>query len=157
MGKNSFVLYTRYSSLLSDLDDKEVADITRAVFHYVSTGELPELKTRIERLVFSFIKDQLDFDGEKYEKVVKRNRENGKKHISAAERAAREKAEQGCAQDASACEEAQEVITEQSVGEAGKSVPRPVHKHGDRGRISSVFSDSQRRISDRQSAFGRYG
>lgn len=83
MAKSSFVLYTRYMPLLDSLNDKELASLMRAVFRYASDGSEPKLRTKAERIAFAVIKEQLDYDLEKYERIVERNRENGKKHTSA--------------------------------------------------------------------------
>ena len=82
MAKSSFVLYTRYMPLLDSLNDKELAGLMRAVFKYASDGSEPTFRTKAERIAFAVIKEQLDYDCEKYDRIVKRNRENGKKHTS---------------------------------------------------------------------------
>ncbi len=85
MGRNSFVLYNRYSQYIDMLSDTELAQVIRSVFSYVCTGQADLPKSRTAKAVYALIKEQIDFDNEKYKKTVERNQNNGKKHISVTE------------------------------------------------------------------------
>lgn len=76
--KNSFVLYTEYKDQFDLLSPEDAGILIKAIFAYASTGEVPEL-TGMPKMAFSFIKNQLDRDSEKYEKTVERRKEAGKK------------------------------------------------------------------------------
>ena len=78
MAKNSFILYTDYEEKLAPLSDKELGELIRNIFIYLRTGKVPKMKRGLS-FVFSFIKVELDKNNETYEKIVERNRENGKK------------------------------------------------------------------------------
>lgn len=75
--KTSFILYTDYEKYFRQLTDSEAAAVLFAVFAYASGGEEPEGLTPMATMVFSFIRDQLDRDMEKYRKMCERNRKNG--------------------------------------------------------------------------------
>lgn len=85
MGRNSFLLYNRYVSYFDMLSDAEIGKIMRAIFAYVCNGEDKPPSSRATKAVYLLIKEQIDFDAEKYAKTIERNRKNGKKHISASE------------------------------------------------------------------------
>ena len=73
----SFCIYMDWEEQLSDLTDEERGQIFSAIFEYKRTGIVPELP-RILALVFSFIRQQLDRDAEKYEQKIEKRREAGK-------------------------------------------------------------------------------
>ena len=81
MKKDSFLLYTKYEGYAEDLSDEEFGSLMRIIFRYVKSGEEPEkgsLSPEV-KLLFRIIKDDLDFNGEKYENVCKARSEAGKK------------------------------------------------------------------------------
>ena len=79
--KTSFILYTDYEKYFRQLTDSEAAAVLFAVFAYASGGEDPEGLTPMATMVFSFIRDQLDRDMEKYRKMCERNRKNSHKRF----------------------------------------------------------------------------
>ena len=76
--KNSFVLYSNYYEILSDLSDEQMGKLFRAILEYKTTGKQPVVSVDL-LVVFKFIKNQIDIDTEKYMAKVARNRQNGKK------------------------------------------------------------------------------
>ena len=78
MGKDNFILYGEQEQLLEDLNDAQTGRIFKAIFEYERTQIVPQL-SQVERLVFKSFKISLDKNREKYEKVVERNKANGKK------------------------------------------------------------------------------
>ncbi len=76
--KNSFILYHSYQKHLEDLSDAEVGQLTRAIFHYSETGEVPKLKPLL-KMAFNFIREDIDINKEKYEEKCRKNKENIKK------------------------------------------------------------------------------
>ncbi|MBQ7139945.1 MAG: hypothetical protein IJO32_00400 [Bacilli bacterium] len=78
MGKNSFILYTDYEEKLAPLSDKELGEIIRNIFVYLRTGKVQKMDRALS-FVFNFIKVELDKNNENYERIVERNKENGKK------------------------------------------------------------------------------
>ena len=79
MTQNSFILYTSYYKLLDHLTIKERGFLWTAVFEYMMKKEETKLPPKV-RVVFEMIKNQLEVDQEKYEKIIERNRKNGVKH-----------------------------------------------------------------------------
>ena len=77
--RNSFVLYTDIGRQMGRLTDSEAGSVIKAVFAYVETGALPEKLRPKADLVFSFIQERLDRDGEKYEQIRARRAEAGRK------------------------------------------------------------------------------
>ena len=74
----AFCIYMDWEEQLSELTDEERGQIFSAIFEYKRTGVVPKLP-RILSLVFSFIRQQLDRDAEKYEQKVLNRSEAGKK------------------------------------------------------------------------------
>ncbi len=76
----SFVLYSELGDTIELLDMTERGELITLIFNYVNTGStaLGSCAPKVE-IIFSLIRKQLDRDLEKYEKVCKRNAENGKK------------------------------------------------------------------------------
>ena len=75
--KTSFILYADQRSYFDKLSNEEAGILIKHIFSYVN-DECPEPIDRITDLSFEPIKLQLKRDLKKYEKVVDRNRENGK-------------------------------------------------------------------------------
>lgn len=75
---DSFILYTSYYALIEGLTDEQLGQLTRAIFLYVRDGEIISLEP-VVRMAFSFIKDNIDRNADKYQKKCERNRENIRK------------------------------------------------------------------------------
>ena len=75
--KESFLLYNSFYEPIKYLSDEQLGRLFRAIFNYSSTGEITEDKEIM--VAFMFIKNQLDFDNEKYQNICERNRINGQK------------------------------------------------------------------------------
>ena len=76
--KKSFLLYSDYIEHLECLTDEECGILMKSVFRYVGSKDCPELSGAV-KMAFSFIKQQLDRDSEKYDRIVERRREAGRK------------------------------------------------------------------------------
>jgi uncharacterized phage protein (TIGR02220 family) len=76
--KTSFILYADQRSYFDKLTDDEAGRLIKHIFSYVN-DENPNPVDRITDLSFEPIKLQLKRDLKKYEVVVNRNQENGKK------------------------------------------------------------------------------
>jgi len=79
MTQNSFILYTSYYKLLDHLTIEERGFLWTAVFEYMMKKEETALPPKVS-VAFELIKNQLEVDQEKYEKIIERNRKNGVKH-----------------------------------------------------------------------------
>lgn len=75
--KDSFVIYTKYEEQINMLSDEQAGILFRALIRYQNGAELPEMDG-ITALAFSFIKQQMDFDNQKYEDICKARSEAGK-------------------------------------------------------------------------------
>lgn len=89
--KNGFILYTDYIEQVEMLEAEQAKALFLAVLKYASGEELPEMDLPT-RLVFSFIRKQIDRENEKYEKTVEARKEAGKKGGRPEKRIASEKA-----------------------------------------------------------------
>lgn len=78
MGKDNFILYSSHKELFETLPDGQAGKLIKAIFQYEETGEIPKLASTTQ-MAFTAIKPTLDRNKEKYEKVVERNKQNGKK------------------------------------------------------------------------------
>lgn len=76
--KDSFILYQEHKEIFETLTDEEAGKLIKAIFEYEDTGKITQLDKSL-KLAFIPIKNALDRNKEKYEKVVERNKENGKK------------------------------------------------------------------------------
>lgn len=76
--KDSFILYLEQKEIFETLSDNEAGKLIKAIFEYESTGQLPKLSKTLN-LVFIPIKNALDRNKEKYQKVVERNKKNIRK------------------------------------------------------------------------------
>lgn len=73
--KKSFVLYHDYWEFLKLMTDEEVGRFIRAVYMYDREQILPKNLDPKTEMAFAMIKDRLDGDRQKYEKICKRNSE----------------------------------------------------------------------------------
>ncbi len=76
--KKSFVLYHDFRNWFSLLTDEELGRLIRAIFDYAINGTLPEKLNEKEQIAFYMVRDTLDRDREKYERVCNRNKENAR-------------------------------------------------------------------------------
>ena len=76
--KNGFILYTDYIEQIEMLEADQAKALFLAVLKYASGEELPEMDLPT-RLVFSFIRNQIDRENEKYERTVEARKEAGRK------------------------------------------------------------------------------
>ena len=75
MAKDSFILYLEQKSIFEMLTDEEAGRLIKAIFEYEDTGQLLSLD-RALHIAFIPIKNTLDRNKQKYEKVVERNKKN---------------------------------------------------------------------------------
>ena len=78
MGKNSFVMYDNWSTLLCGLPDEEAGKLIKAICAY-KLGMQDGISDPVTAAMFNMIKDKLDEDAESYVETCKRRAENGKK------------------------------------------------------------------------------
>ena len=76
--KKSFVLYHDFRNWFSLLTDEELGRLIRAIFDSEMNKELPENLNEKEQIAFFMVRDILDRDREKYERVCNRNKENAR-------------------------------------------------------------------------------
>ena len=75
---DSFILYTSYYAIIEGLTDEQLGQLTRALFIYARDGKTIKQEP-VVRMAFSFIKDNIDRNADKYQKKCERNRENIRK------------------------------------------------------------------------------
>lgn len=141
--RNSFVLYTDLGKQMDRLTDAEAGSVIKAVFAYVQTGVLPEKLRPKADMVFSFIQERLDRDGEKYDRIRAQRAEAGRKGGLAT----RSKAEamaanagQTAATEAVSVSDSVSVPVSESVSVSG-SVSEPVSSPAPRlyGKYRNIF------------------
>ncbi len=76
---HTFLLYHNYKAKLDKLTDAELREIINAIFDYEMTGNEPAFSTLALEMLWSFIRDNLDRDKEKYRKTCEKNKKNGEK------------------------------------------------------------------------------
>ena len=78
--KPSFVIYSEWEENCTLLSNQQKGQLFSAILAYGGRGE--DISSRLDgvtAMCFSFIKNQLKRDAEKYQSTIKRNSENGKK------------------------------------------------------------------------------
>lgn len=79
-GKISFVIYSEWEENCALLSDEQRGKLFSAIMAYGGRGEdISKELDGVTAMCFSFMKNQLKRDAEKYMSIVKRNSENGKK------------------------------------------------------------------------------
>ncbi len=81
-GKKSFVLYSDFSHLFSELSDEEAGKLIKHIFSYVN-DEDPQTDNRIVNLAFQPIKQQLKRDLLHWNNIKEKRSEAGKASVQA--------------------------------------------------------------------------
>lgn len=76
--KKAFYLYNDYIDHVKLMSDEDAGKLFKAILEYENDLEVQEL-SGVAAMAFSFIKNQLDRDSNKYEEICRKNRENGMK------------------------------------------------------------------------------
>jgi|GEM_PF-6394644 len=74
--KESVILYTWQYDSIKDLSLEDKGLLFDAIFHYAKTGEEQEQLSPVTKIAFSFIRNTMDYDSEKYQKRCEKNRES---------------------------------------------------------------------------------
>lgn len=78
MEKKSFVMYADYEKHIARLSDEDAGELFKAIFTYVNTGEEVPLSPAAD-MAFSFMKERIDRDSEKWAATCQKRSEAGKK------------------------------------------------------------------------------
>ena len=73
MARDSFILYLEQKQIFEMLTDEEAGQLIKAIFEYEDTGQIVLLDRSLQ-IAFLPIRNVLDRNKEKYEKVVERNK-----------------------------------------------------------------------------------
>lgn len=76
--KKSFILYSDFKEVFNELSDQDAGQLIKHIFKYVN-DENPETENPIVKISFIPIKLSLKRDLKKWDKYIKRQRDNGKK------------------------------------------------------------------------------
>lgn len=76
--KNSFVIYHDYEDKLKMLSDEQMGKLWRMIFKYEKTGEVIDLDDAVIMMAFSFIRNDLDINRQKYETKVNNGKLGGR-------------------------------------------------------------------------------
>lgn len=79
--KKSFVFYIEWQEVLMEYPAEVRLEVYDAIIEYVASGTLSELKP-LAKMAFSFIKKQIDSNNDKYNSLVEKRREAGKKGMA---------------------------------------------------------------------------
>lgn len=77
MTNNTFIFNLEWYTVLLEYPAEVRFEVYEAIMRYASSGTLPELKP-LAKMAFSFIKKEMDYNRERYEKTVEKRREAGK-------------------------------------------------------------------------------
>lgn len=81
MEKKSFVMYADYEKHIARLSDEDAGELFKAIFTYVNTGEEVPLSPAAD-MAFSFMKERIDRDSEKWVATCQKRSEAGKKGMA---------------------------------------------------------------------------
>ena len=76
--KESFILYKDFYQAIKHLDDETLGKLFKALYEYQVYETEPD-QASVVYLPFAFFKNQFRVDDKKYQAIVERNRNNGKK------------------------------------------------------------------------------
>ena len=79
MMKDTFILKTKYKSVINKLSDKQAGVLFKMLFEYVENGANAGSTDDKVDMAFEFIKLDIDYYIDSYQKKVEANTENGKK------------------------------------------------------------------------------
>ena len=75
--KNSFIMFNNYKDFFDKLTNEEAGELIKAIIDYSNYGETGySFKSVKAECYFTVIKQHLDSNSEKYEKIVEKNKEN---------------------------------------------------------------------------------
>ena len=74
--KDSFVIYTKYDEQISLLSDEQAGRLLRCLIKYQAGEELPKMDA-VTNMIFSVIRQQIDFDNKKYEETCEKKASAG--------------------------------------------------------------------------------
>lgn len=77
--KKTFVFNLEWSKALEGYEEKVQLEVYHAVFKYVETGIEPKELKPLARMAFTFIKREIDYNEEKYNKTIESRRTAGRK------------------------------------------------------------------------------
>lgn len=75
--KDSFVIYTKYEEQIALLTDQQAGVLLRSLLCYQSEKTLPKMDD-VVKMIFTVIRQQIDFDNQKYDEICKARSEAGK-------------------------------------------------------------------------------
>lgn len=76
--KDSFVIYTKYEEQIALLTDQQAGVLLRSLFCYQSKKTLPKMDD-VVKMIFTVIRQQIDFDNQKYDEICKAKKAAGEK------------------------------------------------------------------------------
>lgn len=76
--KDSFVIYTKYEEQIALLTDQQAGVLLRSLFCYQSEKTLPKMDD-VVKMIFTVIRQQIDFDNQKYDEICKAKKAAGEK------------------------------------------------------------------------------
>lgn len=78
MQKNSFVLQTRLNAVVAKLSDKQAGILFKSILNYATNGIVANFEDSAVSIAFEFVKQDIDYNANKYAETCKRNADNGK-------------------------------------------------------------------------------
>ena len=79
--RKSFVFNIEWQEVLMDYPPEVRLEVYDAIIEYVASGTLSDLKP-LAKMAFSFIKKQIDYNNDKYDDIVAKRSEAGKKGMA---------------------------------------------------------------------------
>ena len=79
MSRKSFVLYTEWENTFNRLSNELAGELSKVIFDYVRTGEIPQIDNAVVDGVFSAFQPSIDRNISKYDAAIEQRKEAGKR------------------------------------------------------------------------------
>ena len=80
MGESTFVLAKNYKDIFLEMSDKQAGRLIKAIYEYVAAGDSSAWLDDVElRMAFKFIRQDIDFNNERWKKTLEARSQAGKK------------------------------------------------------------------------------
>ena len=77
--KTTFILNTGYKEQVDMMSNEQAGRLFRAILQYTNNHAIDPIEDPVVNMVFSFVRQQIDKDAQKYEETCKKRSESGKK------------------------------------------------------------------------------
>ena len=78
MGKNSFILQARLSTVVAKLSDKQAGVLFKGILNYAANGAVATFEDNAVSIVFEMVRQDIDYNAERYAQTCAKRAESGR-------------------------------------------------------------------------------